>query len=167
MLDFTSKKFIGLSKEAKILILYSNAIEKTIVWSKVFAESVGLNYPDDEILFIRLLQEIEAKKIDYKIEKIKFKAPSTQECEFFLQIVKNRLKKSLTLSEIKHFSIRFHDYYEKKNWKKNGIKISDWKQELIYAANNWNDNFVHKDQKQSSSSYNLDDELEKAFGGNH
>ena len=160
MLDFTSKKFMELSPSAKILILYSNAIEKEIVFSKIFAQSIGLNYPDDELLFIRVLQEIESKRINYKLEKTKFIPPTLQECEFFLQIMKNRLKKSLTLSEIKHFSLRFFYFYESKKWKKNGIKITDWKHEIIYAANNWNDNFVQKSKK---SDYDLLSELNNSL----
>lgn len=159
MIDVTSNKFKSLSANAKILLLTAIVIEKEIVYSRVFCEVIDLDYEIDEFLFIQILQEIESKKINYKLEKIAFKKPSKKECENFLLLLSNQLNKTLDLEQIKEFTNYFFNFYEKNNWMVGKMKMTDWKKQIIYAVNNWDFKFK-KDKKPS----NIIDEIGKAFG---
>lgn len=146
MIDLQSEKFQKLSKESKLLILYAISTDQEIFFNSEFCNLIELKYPDEELMFIRFLKEIESNKIKYKLEKIKFIPPKIEEIEKFLTIMKNRLKKTLTLAEIKHFSLYFFEFYEKNNWKQRGKKMTNWKQQLIFAANTWRIDYSKKSQ---------------------
>jgi hypothetical protein len=69
--------------------------------------------------------------------------------------MQNKLKKSLTLSEINSFANYFYDFYSKNNWKIKNKKMIDWKQHCIFAINNWKIN--------APKQGNVLDEIHKAF----
>jgi hypothetical protein len=159
MIDINSTKFLSLSKESKLLILAAIFEEREITFSKFFCQLIDLEYPDDSFVFHQKLKEIADKKIDYKNPKLKFSKPTVDEIEKFLFLIRNKLKKSFNLEQIKFFSNYFYNFYENKNWKIGQKKMVDWKKHLVYAVNNWD---VKYPTIVSGSS--IQDEINKAFG---
>lgn len=159
MIDVKSNKFKKLGDKAKILLLTSAVTGKQIAFSNLFCDVIQINHPDDEMYFNQIVNEIQSAKIDYKIEKIVFKKPKLTEIINILSLMQNQLKKSFTLEELKIIGEYFYNFYEKKDWKSNGIKMTDWKKQLIYAANNWDFKSRFKTVKHTD----ILEELSKAF----
>lgn len=149
MLDLKSSKFNSLSVEAKLLITTSMSSEIQITNNVFFYNVLGLNYPDDEMKFHQIITEINNSNINYKIEKIKFIPPTRDQSLFFLLENKNKLKITLSSSEIEVANNIIYDFYESKKWRTTKGKIKNWKFTFIRAITTWDFNF-NKKQKEST-----------------
>lgn len=167
---FEMNKFHNLSLNAKLLLLSSYSFKKDLGKEKnypFFCKIIGLSLPNDELSFHYYLSEITNAKIKYSIENIRFKPPTHDDCNNFLNILGNKLKKILTSEQKSTLVDNFILYFNNNNWKigKNRVQMVDWKQALIYAANNWTfrTNTINNDLQSEKTTFSVLDNVFNDF----
>jgi len=136
-----SPAFEKLSQQAKLLLTLSFSTEKKItelVNHSFFFKHLGLKFPEDEMTFIYIVEEIHQSGIDYRLEKIKFIAPELEDVLKYLRENAHRFKKVLNLSQQTILADRFMSFYGQRNWKVGTQKMVNWKIALTQAVNTWN-----------------------------
>lgn len=139
---FENESFYKLSLKARLLLMASFNSEKCISNNKnhnFLAKFIDVDLPAEDFLFEVIIGEIRLSGIKYQLEKIKFIAPTVDDCINFLTTIEKRLKKTLSFAQKKAISEYFINYYESKNWKlgKNKVQITSWRHALMKAADNW------------------------------
>ena len=137
MLNIGSNKFLSLSDKGKLLLTVSMQLEKEIGEHKIFYDALNLSFPEDQMIFNGIITEIQNAKINYKLDKIKFKPPSPDTAIFYLQLNKKLITNEINKSNIEGFVNYFINFYQAKNWKVANKKMQNWKIAILKAANTW------------------------------